>query len=100
MQLLQTWYNPSDPGVEDFVNDRLLRKFNQQLKKRGIMLKEGKSKVNASLTNTPLSTKGKMQYELAADREEDNRDESDKKKEEQHHKLLEKKKPGVDSEAR
>lgn len=136
MQLLQTWYNLSDPGVEDYVNDslgamrfcglqledqvpdhstlsrfrselvgkksydRLLRKFNDQLKQKGIMLKEGKAKVDASITDSPLSPKGKKEYELAIDREEDDRDESDKDKENQHHKLLEKQQPGVDTEAR
>ncbi len=136
MQLLQIWYNLSDPGVEDFVNDslgamrfcglqleddvpdhstlsrfrsdfvsnksydRLLRKVNQQLKSKGIMVKQGKAKVDASLTDTPLKPKGKKEYELATDREEENRNESDKQKEENHHKLIEKEKPGVDSQAR
>ncbi len=136
MQLLQIWYNLSDPGVEDFVNDslgsmrfcglqleddvpdhstlsrfrseltskkaydRLLKKINNQLKKRGIMIKEGKAKVDASLTDTPLKPKGKKQYELASDREEEDRKYQDKQKEEKYHALLEKEKPGVDSEAR
>jgi IS5 family transposase len=136
MQLLQTWYSLSDPGVEDFVNDslgamrfcglqledevpdhstlsrfrselvskkaydRLLRKFNNQLKQKGIMLKEGKAKIDASITQTPLKPKGKKQYELAEDRKEDDRGESEKQKEEEQQKLVEKKQPGVDSEAR
>lgn len=136
MQLLQTWYKLSDPGVEDFVNDslgamrfcglhleddvpdhstlsrfrseliakkaydRLLRKLNNQLKQKGIMVKEGKAKVDASLTDTPLRPKGKKQYELASDREEDDRSEQDKKEEDNYHRLIEKKKPGVDNEAR
>lgn len=136
MQLLQIWYNLSDPGVEDYINDslgamrfcglqledsvpdhstlsrfrselvakksydRLLKRINQQLKKKGVMLKEGKAKVDASLTDTPLKPKGKKQYEVATDRNEDNRGEADKKTEEEHQKLIEKKKPGVDSEAR
>ncbi|MDP2693177.1 MAG: IS5 family transposase [bacterium] len=136
MQLLQIWYNMSDPSVEDFVNDslgamrfcglqledsvpdhstlsrfrselvtkkvydRLLRKMNQQLKKKGIMLKEGKAQVDASLTDSPWKPKGKKEYEIAKDRDEDNRDQSDKQKEQTQQKLIEKTKPGVDSEGR
>ncbi len=136
MQLLQIWYNMSDPGVEDFVNDslgamrfcglqledsvpdhstlsrfrselvakkaydRLLRKMNDQLKSKGIMLKEGKAQVDASLTDSPWKPKGKKEYVIATDREEENRNEADQQKEQKHQKLIEKTKPGVDSEAR
>jgi len=136
MQLLQIWYNLSDPGVEDYVNDslgamrfcglqledtvpdhstlsrfrselvlkkaydRLLKKINNQLKQKGIMLKEGKAKVDASLTDSPWKPKGKKEYEIATDRDEENRKEEDKQKEESQQKLIRKIKPGVDSEGR
>ncbi len=136
MQLLQYWYQLSDVGVEDFVNDslsamrfcgleleddvpdhstlsrfrnelikkkaydRLLRKINKQLKSRGIMLKTGKAMVDASITDSPYSPKGKTEYEIASDRREEERSEEEKEKEEQTHKLIKIKKPGVDSDAR
>jgi transposase, IS5 family len=136
MSLLQTWYNLSDPAVEDMVNenlaammfcglqleddvpdhstlsrfrkeltekkahDRLLRKINNQLKKKGIVIKMGSAKVDASITDSPFRPKGKTEYEIASDREEDDRDNEDTQKEEEHHQLLKKEKPGVDSEAR
>ena len=136
MQLLQIWYQLSDPGVEDLVNDslsamrfcgldleddvpdhstlsrfrselvakkaydRLLRKINNQLKQRGIMVKQGRAKVDASITDSPWNPKGKKEYEIANDREEDNRAQNDEIKEEQHQKLIAKEKPGVDSEGR
>jgi transposase, IS5 family len=136
MLLLETWYNLSDPGVEDLVNDslgalrfcgltledevpdhstvsrfrselvrkkahdRLLRKINDQLKQKGIMIKQGSAKVDASLTDSPFSPKGKTTYEVASDRQEDDRRDEDKQKEEAHHDVLKKKQPGVDTEAR
>jgi IS5 family transposase len=136
MQLLQNWYQLSDMGVEDFVNDsisamhfcglqieddvpdhstlsrfrselvtkkaydRLLRKINKQLKSKGIMIKEGKSMVDASITDSPFKPKGKTEYEIAEDRKEDERDEKEREKEENTQKLIKKAKPGVDSQGR
>ena len=136
MQLLQIWYQLSDPGVEDMVNDslsamlfcgldlesevpdhstlsrfrselvekkaydRLLRKINKQLKSKGIMIKTGRAKIDASITDSPWSPKGKKQYEIAIDREENERDNDDIEKEKHQQKLIEVEKPGVDAEAR
>jgi IS5 family transposase len=136
MLLLETWYELSDPGVEDLVNDslgamrfcgleleddvpdhstvcrfrnelvskkaheRLLRKINQQLKQKGIMIKQGSAKVDASITDSPFSPKGKTEYEIANDRKENDREPEDKEKEETQQTLLKKTKPGVDHEAR
>jgi transposase, IS5 family len=86
MMLMETWFNQSDPAVEDMVNDslsamkfcqleleddvpdhstlsrfrkelvekkaydRLLKKVNNQLKAKGLMVKQGSAKVDASLT--------------------------------------------------
>jgi len=136
MMLLQTWYNLSDPGVEEMVNDslgcmrfvglsledevpdhstlsrfrkeltekkaheRLLGKINEQLKQKGIMIKKGSSKIDASITESPLKPKGKAEYEVAQDRKEDERGDEEKQKEENSQQLIRKQKPGVDSEAR
>lgn len=136
MMLLQTWYNLSDPQVEEMVNenlsamrfceleleddvpdhstlsrfrkelvekkamDRLLRKINNQLKDKGIMIKQGSAKVDASITDSPFCPKGKTEYEIASDRQEDDRDDQDQQKEEQSQDVIRKTKPGVDSEAR
>lgn len=136
MTLLQTWYNLSDPEVEEMVNenlsammfcglhleddvpdhstlsrfrkeivskkahDRLLRKINNQLKQKGIVIKKGSAKVDASITDSPFSPKGATVYEIATDRQEDDRDEEEKQKEEHQQKLIKIQKPGVDSEAR
>jgi len=134
--LLQTWYNLSDPEVEEMVNenlaammfcglqleddvpdhstisrfrkeltekqahDRLLRKINQQLKDKGIVVKKGSAKVDASITESPFRPKGAPMYEIANDREEDNREEKEKQEEEQQQQLLKKQKKGIDSEGR
>jgi transposase, IS5 family len=136
MMLLETWFNQSDPAIEDMVNDslsamkfcqleleddvpdhstlsrfrkelvekkaydRLLKKVNNQLKAKGLMVKQGSAKVDASLTDSPFSPKGKTEYEIAVDRKEEDREEGEKQKEEQKQQLVKKTKPGVDSEAR
>jgi len=136
MSLLQTWYNLSDPAVEEMVNDslsaskfcglsveddvpdhsvisrfrkeltekkaydRLLRKINKQLKNHDIIVKSGSAKIDASITETPLKPKGKTTYEVAVDRDEDNREEKDKDDEDNHQQLLKIIKPGVDTEGR
>lgn len=136
MMLLQTWYNLSDEGVEDMVNDslsamtfcnfeiedttpdhstisrfrkeltekkamdRILKKFNIQLQKHGIMVKTGTAKVDASITDSPLYPKGKTTYEIAEDRKEDQRDDQDIEKEKIQHRLIKQNQPGADSEGR
>lgn len=80
--------------------DRLLRKVNVQLKAKGVMIKQGSAKVDASITDSPFSPKGKTEYEIASDRKEDDRDDEHKQEEEQHQEVIKKTKPGVDSEAR
>ncbi len=86
--------------IEKKALDRLLKKLNQQLKNKGLMIKQGSAKVDASITDSPFSPKGKIEYEIATDRKEDKRDEQEKEQEEQQHKLIRKQKPGVDSEGR
>ncbi len=81
--------------------DRLLKKINEQLKRKGVSEKEGKGTiVDATITQSPFRPKGKTEYQIAVDREEEDRSDEEKQKEEHHHKLLKKEQPGVDSEAR
>jgi IS5 family transposase len=86
--------------VEKKAHDRLLRKINNQLKQKGIIIKKGSAKVDASITDSPFRPKGATKYEIATDRQEDDRDEEEKQKEEHQQKLIKKQNPGVDSEAR
>ncbi len=79
--------------------NRLLRKINQQLAKHRLIVKGG-AKVDASLTESPFSPKGKPTYELAEDRKEDHRPQEEKEKEEQEQKLNKIEQPGSDTEAR
>ena len=56
--------------------------------------------VDASITDTPRQPKGKTTYEIATDREEDERKEAEKEEEEKSMRLIKKTQPGVDVEAR
>jgi IS5 family transposase len=80
--------------------DRLLKKFNQQLKTKGIIVKEGVALVDAAITNSPRKPKGKTTYEVATDRKEDEREDGEKEREENSMKLVKLTQPGVDTEAR
>lgn len=86
--------------IEKKAFDRIFRKLNSQLKTRGIMVKEGKAKVDATLTDAPRSPKRKTTFEFAEDRKEDQRDAADTQKEEQQMKLVKTEQKRVDSEAR
>lgn len=81
--------------------DRILRKFNSQLEKKGLKLKKGAARVDASITESDRRPKGKKEWEITAttDREEDN--EKDKQDEQDvKMQLVEKEQPGADKEAR
>ena len=80
--------------------DRLLKKINKQLESKGVMVKEGAAMVDASLTDSPRKPKGKTTYEIAEDRQEDNRGVEQKEKEESSMKMVKIQQPGVDSEGR
>ncbi|MXV38000.1 hypothetical protein GO491_04815 [Flavobacteriaceae bacterium Ap0902] len=79
--------------------DRLLKKINQQLDQHKLIIKDG-MKVDASLTESPFKPKGKITYEVAIDREEDQRDQTEIEKEESFHKLKKVVRPGSDEQAR
>lgn len=80
--------------------DGLLTQLNSQLKLKGIMVQQGKAKVDATLTDSPRKPKGKKTYELAQDRKEDDRSTQDKQQEQQTHELLAVAQPGVDHQGR
>lgn len=79
--------------------DRLLRKINKQLDAHKLIIKQG-VKVDASLTQSPFSPKGKPLYELAQDRKEDEREQRDIDSEKQYHAVKTIEQPGADNEAR
>ena len=80
--------------------DRLLRKINKQLEHHGAKVKKGKTIVDASVTVSPYAPKGKTTYEIAEDRNEDNRTDENNNIEDTSFKLIEKTQPGVDTDAR
>ncbi len=80
--------------------DRLLNEFNAQLCRRGIMVKEGKAKVDATLTDTPRKPKGSQTYGIAEDRKEDEREARSKEDEDRAHRVMEVHHRGVDAQAR
>lgn len=75
--------------------EKLFKEINKQLIKKGIIVKEGVI-VDATLTRSPRSPKGKTTDEITNDRE----DPKDPEQETQQLKLVKVKQPGVDEEAR
>ena len=53
--------------------DRILRKLNAQLKDKGVVVHSGKAKVDANITQSPRSPKGRKTYQVAEDRFEQDR---------------------------
>lgn len=80
--------------------ERLLRKINKQLERQKIKLNKGRGIVDASITDSPWSPKGKSTYEVAEDRKEDDRNKDDIDHENKQFKVVKKEQPGVDSEGR
>lgn len=79
--------------------DRILKKFNTQLEKHKVIVNTG-AKVDATITASRYSPKGKTTYEVAIDRKEQDRDNNDIGHENQEQKIQKKEHPGVDNEAR
>jgi len=77
--------------------DKLLRLINKGLEKHSIIINKGVN-VDASITASPFSPKGKTTYEIAQDRKEDEVSQEDVAKQEVALKKLQGK--GVDDEAR
>lgn len=80
--------------------DRILKKVNHQLSSHKLIVKNGSAKVDASLTESPFSPKGATTYEMARDREENDRDEGELKKEDTYHMEKREQQPGADNDAR
>lgn len=78
--------------------DKLLKAINKQLEKHNIIVKTGVI-VDASIVDTPRKPKGKAVYEVANDRDEDNRSDLDLELEKQEKVSLKKLNTGVDTEA-
>lgn len=83
------------------VYDKLLEEINKQLVKHGILVKQG-ILLDASVVDTLRKPKGKTEYEVVIDREEESQEEQEEQEPQQENgsKLVKKEKSGVDTEAR
>lgn len=80
---------------------RVLRKVNRQLEKKGLKLKEGAARVDATITQSDRRPKGPKQWETLATNDRQEAEETDKKKQQDREvKIVVKRHPGVDIEAR
>ena len=79
--------------------DGLLKKINTQLSRHQLIVKTG-AKVDASLTQSPFTPKGKPTYELSQDRQEHQRDQQEQAKEDTYHKVKKVEQPNADHQAR
>ena len=77
--------------------DQLLTAINKELQTHGLLVKNG-VKVDASLTSTPLKPKGKVRYQIAEDRKEDEVSKQEQDKQSESLKKIQGK--GVDSQVR
>ncbi len=77
--------------------EKLLKELNRQLSKHKIIVKNG-AIVEASVVDTPLKPKGKISYEVAQDREEEQRCVEDLEKEKAEKALQKSTKSSVDSD--
>ena len=71
--------------------DRILKKLNSQLRTHKVMVNHGQVKIDASITASPFSPKGKTTYELAEDRKEEERNVEEIEKEIKYHAIKKKK---------
>ena len=83
------------------VYDKLLKEINKQLVTHGILVKQG-ILLDASVVDTLRKPKGKTEYEVVIDREEESQEEQTEQEPQQENrsKLVKKVKSGVDKEAR
>ena len=72
---------------------------NKQLAEKGLMVK-GTAIIDASLTSSPFSPKGKLDHQMAEDRKEDTRSDTEVMEEEKYHQKKEEESPHADHEAR
>ncbi|SNZ01219.1 IS5 family transposase [Flagellimonas pacifica] len=80
--------------------DRILKKVNAQLSSHRLIVRNGSAKVDASLTESPFSPKGATTYEMAVDRQEDERGDGELEKEDTYHMEKKEEQPGADNQAR
>lgn len=77
----------------------LLDEVNAQIDAHGVLIKRGVS-VDASVTEAPRRPRQKPPFEVAVDRQEDDRDEAMESKETEAMRIIAVSEPGVDSEGR
>jgi len=80
------------------VYEKLLKEINEQLEEHGIVVKRGVI-IDASVVDTPLKPKGKALYEVAQDREEQERAAEELEREQAEKEVVKALQPGVDSDA-
>jgi len=80
------------------VYEKLFKAMNKQLEKKRILVK-GEVIVDASITDSPRKPKGKTEYEIVEDRQQEPNEE-EREKEASAFKLIKKTQPRVDSEGR
>jgi IS5 family transposase len=81
--------------------DKLLKEINKQLVTHGILVKQG-ILLDASVIDTSRKPKGKTEYKVVIDREEETQETQSKEdiQDDNRSKLVKKEKPGVDKEAK
>ena len=79
---------------------RMLKRLNAQLEDKGIMVHSGKAKVDATITQSPRTPKGRKTYEVAQDRFEQDRPQDQQERETHQMKLIEVEQSGVDAQGR
>ena len=79
--------------------ESIMNLINKQLEAHQIVVKTG-IKIDASLTDSPRSPKGKTSYQIAEDRKEDEVTQDDKETQTTHIQFVKIIQPGVDTEAR
>ena len=79
---------------------RMLKKLNAQLKDKGIMVHSGKAKVDATISQSPPTPKGRKTYQVAQDSFEQDRSQEQQEREAHQMKLIEVEQAGVHAQGR
>lgn len=83
--------------TEKSVYEKLFKVLNKQLSKHQVIVKKGVATIDASIVDSPLKPKGKTTYEIAGDREEEERPQQEIQKEGESKEQLKVTQPGVDT---
>ncbi len=124
MQLISVWYGLSDVQTENLTMDCIsfcqfcglelmdsvpdhstLSRFRSELTRKKLyqpimLIVKGTAIIDASLTLSPFSPKGKLDHQMAEDRKEDTRSDTEVMEEEKYHQKKEEESPHADHETR